>query len=466
MDVLCLKINHLLLREVLSSRIMNNKFLLVLIFCVTNLNLLAQNPELNKYNFGEGLEFVGDDNYSFKLSGYVQPFIESKFIFNDSLSENYNDNRFRTRRLRLRFTGNSPINKISYRLQFDLSGVSETGDESESFLNDAFVTYGFNKRTKLTFGQRSQRSDNRELTMSSASLQLVERSRLTSAFASIRDFGFFLQRDIRFKNGSYLKNYFELTTGDGMNNFTKDHGGFKYGGRIDYLPFGFFTNMGQFRQTDIMRENSLKLVLGLNYSLNKGITSRRGRGSGQIIYLDASGNESLPDYIKMGVDFMLKLRGFSVLGEYQFTSSVVPDDITQRLRNDGSSSSSFLANGEQNIKNYVNGRMMLGGAYNLQMGYLFKNLFSLDLRYTHIESDEFSFLNNGTFYNRPNYYTVGCSKYFARNYGFKIQASITYVDVNDNSTYAQQTGNIDEPYQNIGLKGSELLLRLITSINF
>ena len=74
--------------------------------------------------------------------------------------------------------------------------------------------------------------------MSSASLQLVERSRLTSSFASIRDFGLFLQRDFRFDNGSYLRNYFELTSGDGINNFTNDYGGLKYGGRIDFLPLG------------------------------------------------------------------------------------------------------------------------------------------------------------------------------------------------------------------------------------
>ena len=128
------------------------------------------------------------------------------------------------------------------RDRFDLSGVSETGEESSNLLLDAFLTYSFNKRTKLTIGQRSLRSDNRELPMSSASLQLVERSRLTSSFAAIRDFGFFLQRDIRFKNGSYLRNYLEITSGDGMNNFQNDHGGLKYGGRIDYVPFGLFTN--------------------------------------------------------------------------------------------------------------------------------------------------------------------------------------------------------------------------------
>tara|TARA_X000000368_G_scaffold152652_1_gene120300 strand:+ start:545 stop:1879 length:1335 start_codon:yes stop_codon:yes gene_type:complete len=443
-----------------------NKLLLAVLAFVLCVNLNAQDAAFNTYNFGEGLEFVSEEEHFFKLGGYIQPFVESRFIFNDTLGENYNDNRFRLRRLRVRLSGNSLSYNLNYRVQFDLSGVSETGEESSNLLLDAFLTYSFNKRTKLTIGQRSLRSDNRELPMSSASLQLVERSRLTSSFAAIRDFGLFLQRDFRFKNGSYLRNYFEITSGDGMNNFQKDHGGLKYGGRIDYVPFGLFTNMGQFRQADIMRERSVKLVVGVNYSYNQGMSSRRGRGGGQILYLDSLGNESLPDFIKMGVDFMLKAQGFSVLGEYQKTSSIVPDDITQRARNNGTVSSSFLVDGQENVTNYVNGRIMLGSAYNIQMGYLLKSLYSFDLRYTHIESDEFSFLNNGTFYNRPNYYSFGISKYFARNYGFKIQASITYVDVSEESTYATQTGDASDPYYNIPHQGSEFLFRIITSLSF
>ena len=303
------------------------------IISIFTLSLNAQNATFNTYNFGEGLNFVGEDDHSFRLAGYVQPFLESRFIFNDSLEQNYNDNRFRLRRLRLRLSGNNPAYNLSYRIQFDLSGVSETGNASSNFLMDAFLTYSFNKRTKLTFGQRSLRSDNREIPMSSASLQLVERSRLTSSFASIRDFGLFLQRDFRFDNGSYLRNYFELTSGDGINNFTNDYGGLKYGGRIDFLPLGLFTNMGQFRQADIMRENSIKLVVGVNCSYNQGISSRRGRIGGDFLFYNITPvdtNYRLPDFLKYGADFMLKYRGFSLLAEYVKTQAYIDDDITHR----------------------------------------------------------------------------------------------------------------------------------------
>ena len=71
--------------------------------------------------------------------------------------------------------------------------------------------------------------------------------------------------------------------------------------------------------------------------------------------------------------------------------------------------------------------MMLGRGYNIQGGYIFKNRFSIDARYTQLDADVNSFLNNPTFYNRPKYYTIGLSKFMSRNYGFKIQASLTYV---------------------------------------
>jgi len=242
----------------------------------------AQAPVLNKYTFGEGLKFTGEKGYKFALTGFAQPYFESKFYTEDSLGQNAM-NRFRMRRLRLRFSGSVADQKIEYRLQVDLSGVSEVGDDEGAFLLDAWVGYNITKRSKISFGQRATPTDNRELRMSSATLQLVERSRLTSAFSSIREFGLFYQGDVRFKNGMYLKNYIAITNGDGLNVRNADFGGFKYGGRIDFLPFGLFTKFGQFRQVDMVRENSPKLVVGASASLNQGMSSRRGRNSGAIL---------------------------------------------------------------------------------------------------------------------------------------------------------------------------------------
>ena len=399
-----------------------------LVFLVTP-RVSGQVVKMKSYEFGEGLDFETEDGKEFEITGYIQPYFESKqYTDADSLDA---ENRFRMRRARIRFNGTSSNKRFSYRLQIDLSGSSEGDDSSGNlFLWDAYISYDLSSRINVTFGQRSTYTDNRELFINSYALQLVERSRLTSAFASIREFGLFLQGNFRTGGGSYLKPYLVVTNGDGANVFNKDHGGLKVGGRVDFLPFGLFTNFGQFREADVMREQAPKLVVGVNYSYNNGMSSRRGRGSGDIIYLNDNDEESLPDYMKYGVDFLFKYRGFSALGEFVKTSATVPSDITQRVRNDGTTSTNFEVNEEQgqNVENYVKGRMMLGQGFNLQAGYLFKNGISVDGRYTHLDADDNSFLNNGTFYSRPNYYTLGLSKYLDRSYGTKIQGSFTYID--------------------------------------
>ena len=127
-----------------------------------------------------------------------------------------------------------------------------------------------NKTNKIVIGQKGTPTDNMEVQMASNTLQLPERSRLTGAFSSIREIGLFYDNRIKIGNKAVLKSMFNITTGDGysFNVNSRDYGGLKYGGRIDFLPFGLFTNMGQFRQADVMRERSLKLVVGFNYSFN------------------------------------------------------------------------------------------------------------------------------------------------------------------------------------------------------
>lgn len=425
-------------------------FAFTIVFCAH-----AQDTTIIKaYQFGDGIRLSDKKGNTMRMTGYVQPFAEYRNRFNEEGDPS--EMRFRMRRLRLRMEGNSADDKLSYRFQTDLSGTGELLDGDRNFLLDAWVAYNLAKRVKITFGQRATYTDNRELFMNSNTLQLVERSRVTSAFATIREFGLFMDGTFRLGGQNYLKPYLTLTNGDGPNVFTNDRGGFKYGGRIDYLPFGLFNSMGQFNQVDIVRERTPKLVVGVNYSYNQGMSSRRGRESGAILYLDAMNNELLPDYIKMGVDFLFKYKGFCVIGEYVNGNAIVPEGITQRVRNDGSVSSSFLVNGAEDMKNYVMRRMIIGDAFNLQGGYLFKKGISVDARYTILRAAEHSFLNNPTFFNRPYYYTFGVAKLLGRNYGAKIQADVTY---------AVNEGGINNRFS-IPTSGNELFTRIVATFSF
>jgi hypothetical protein len=425
-------------------------FAFTIVFCTH-----AQDTTIIKaYQFGDGIRLSDKKGNTMRITGYVQPFAEYRNRFNEEGDPA--EMRFRMRRLRLRMEGHSADDKLSYRFQTDLSGTGELLDGDRNFLLDAWVAYNLAKRVKITFGQRATYTDNRELFMNSNTLQLVERSRVTSAFATIREFGLFMDGTFGLGGQNYLKPYLTLTNGDGPNVFGRDRGGFKYGGRIDYLPFGLFNSMGQFNQVDIVRERTPKLVVGVNYSYNLGMSSRRGRESGGILYLDAMNNELLPNYIKMGVDFLFKYNGFCVIGEYVNGNAIVPEGITQRVRNDGSVSSSFLVNGTEDMQNYVLGRMIIGDAFNLQGGYLFKKGISVDARYTILRAAEHSFLNNPTFFNRPYYYTFGLTKFLGRNYGAKIQADITY---------AVNEGGINNRFS-IPTSGNELFTRIVATFSF
>lgn len=407
------------------------KYLLscLLIFGMVSL-VSAQNPIPNKYKLGEGFIFSDKEKSTMEIGGYVQPFVEVRSYPEDSIEDSYT--RFRIRRLRLRMQGDLPKHNLSYRLQVDLSGTPEVGDDASSFLFDAWVAYRPIKKLEIKFGQSSNFTENREMMMSSNALQLAERSRLSSAFSVFREFGLFVSYDLKIARNFFIEPGVSVTNGDGPNVFSNDHGGIKYGGRIDFMPFGKFVSFGKFRQGDMARELSPKLLVGFNYSKANGISSRRGEASGAIIYLNEKMEESLPDYTKYGADFLFKYKGFSLLGEYIKSEATVPTDIMYRVRNDGSVSNNFEIDGVNvGVSNYVKSRMVMGSAYNIQGGYIFNKSISVDARFMHFDSDQYSFLTNATIYRRPNYYTIGLSKFFTRSHAFKIQGSFTIVDVED-----------------------------------
>jgi len=409
-------------------------------------NYSSQDLLLGDYIPGNGLTFASkDDNYKVVLRGYSQSLFESRRMYYDSsgIINKNTYNRFRARRVRLRFSGKQLYPGFSYRLQLNLATSEADNDQLSNILWDAWIGYNINKYYRISFGQKSSPSDNIELLMASNTLQLTERSRVTSAFSNIREIGFFIDsRNNIAGSKMVIKPSFSITSGDGygFKSISKDYGGLKYGGRINFLPFGLFRNFGQYRQVDMVRELTPKLLIGFNGSYNVGMSSRRGRRNGDFLFYNISGIDTtyrLPNYLKLGADLLFKYRGFSLLAEYVNTKAFVADDITHRNDRYGDDptqiTSSFGAWDENDFTSvssneYVKRQLILGSGINIQAGYLFKSLFSIDGRFTKLSPDEFSFMNNATFYNRQNFYEIGFSKYFSKNYSFKIQASYRFID--------------------------------------
>jgi hypothetical protein len=407
--------------------------LIVILFLVVPFCVIGQNVTPQPYELGEGLTLLGRSDYSIRLSGFVQPMVESRYYPEQGDQMTYQ--RFRLRRMVTKLTGKAGLENVSYQLQVDLTGSSDGGGDAttNNYLMDAWVAWQATKQIEIVFGQENAPTDSREMSIVSNALQLIDRSPVALNFASIREFGVFVNTNFRIGSETSIRPSFAITNGDGANVLGKDRGGLKIGGRIDFLPFGAFSRGGMYRQVDMERELTPKFVVGVTFSHNQGISDRRGRQSGTILYLDSNNNETLPDYRKFGVDFMFKYRGFSVSGEFLQATASVPTSIKQRVRTDGSKSSAFLVAGVQDVDAYVKSRMILGSGLNLQTGYLFQNGISVDGRYSKITPDTYSFLTNGTFNNRTDYYTLCLSKYLGRNFGAKLQAAVTYVKAAEGS---------------------------------
>ena len=168
-------------------KIKNFIFLCLLLFCVIN-STAQSDVSIESYNLGEGVRFSQDESYSFRIRGWLQPWFQSIEYLGDNEIEFAN--RFRIRRARINFEGNPGNQRFYYRLQFDLTGNGpERYFASKKYLLDAFVRYNITDKIRVTFGQRMPKTDNREVWMRSNTLQFVERSRLTSVFSSLREFG-------------------------------------------------------------------------------------------------------------------------------------------------------------------------------------------------------------------------------------------------------------------------------------
>ena len=381
---------------------------------------------VQNYQLGEGWSYQSGP-FTGEITALVQPHLEWKYgpseVFSDATV------RTRLRRARVRFAGDHRDSRFYYRLTLDLSGTSELDDAQGIMLFQSFVGYRLTPQHRITVGQRGNPAGPREMQMNSGTLQLVERSRVSSAFATIAEMGIFYDGRMRLTGKQFLRPALAITTGDGANPFGRDYGGLKYAARLDWVPNGLFTRFGQFRQADLVRERSPKLIVGAYANFNQGMSSRRGREQGAILYLDANLDPLLPNYAQVGVDGLLKYRGFSLLAEWIQAQAYVPEEIAYRVRNDGSVASTFEIDGVNDVSAYVRNRMMTGSGFNVQAGYVLPSNWSVDVRATQLNPADFSFLRNGAFYDRPQYYTIGLTHYASRWYGLKHQLSATWNSV-------------------------------------
>ena len=268
-------------------------------------------------------------------------------------------------------------------------------------------------------------------------LQFASRNYLSKNFSNYgREFGFFLESKFNFGNIG-IKPILAITSGDGINSFGEnsldsDQGGFKYGGRLNIYPMGFFKANNEFTGHDLLKEDNLKLMIGGSSSLNIGASHKVGEGhyneeiisDGTFMFYnsDSTLENKLPNYLKNNIDVLVKYKGFNFLLEYVNTAAY-------NLQGTAINPSGTLLDTTQ-ISEYL----VLGNAYNLQIGYLFKNDLSIDLRWGQ-SFKEFSFNENSILKNYDNM-ALGISKYFSKR-AVKTQLMARYLNFYENTDFNQ-----------------------------
>ena len=379
---------------------------LILSFLFIPLGLSLQAQEISDTKFGNGMiNFIAkDSSFSVKFAPRIQSRYQSKWSYD---GEDYDpaDINFSVRRARLKFGGFAFSPKLKYKIELglsnrDISGANVYNRNTPRYILDAVVMWNFYEKFELWAGQ-TKLPGNIERVVSSANLQLIDRSLLNSKFNIDRDIGIQLRHKLRLGGNWIIKEKFSISQGEGRNITEGNIGGLQYTSRLELLPFGEFSSKGDYSQGDLKREKSIKAMFGFTYDINENaVKSRSNMGS---YLIQSSGGLFETDITTIFLDGVIKYNGFALTGEYANRDA----DQIEALEEDGRTKTGAVVGA--------------GSASNIQGSYLFKNNFEITARYTNINFKEITRLSD------LKQITFGVSKYVV-GHSLKIQADISLLN--------------------------------------
>ena len=375
-------------------------------FLFIPLGLLLQAQEISDTKFGNGMiNFIAkDSSFSVKFAPRIQSRYQSEWSYD---GEDYDpaDINFSVRRARLKFGGFAFSPKLKYKIELglsnrDISGANVYNRNTPRYILDAVVMWNFHENFELWAGQ-TKLPGNIERVVSSANLQLIDRSLLNSKFNIDRDMGIQLRHKLRLGGNWIIKEKFSISQGEGRNITEGNIGGLQYTSRLELLPFGEFSSKGDYSQGDLKREKSIKAMFGFTYDINENaVKSRSNMGS---YLIQSSGGLFETDITTIFLDGVIKYNGFALTGEYANRDA----DQIEALEEDGRTKTGAVVGA--------------GSASNIQGSYLFKNNFEITARYTNINFKKITRLSD------LKQITFGVSKYVV-GHSLKIQADISLLN--------------------------------------
>ena len=387
---------------------MKFKFTLVAIIVIVFSSLNAQ--EISDTKFGKGLiNFTAkDSSFSVKFAPRFQVRSISSWD-HDGNEYGSPEHNFIVRRARLKFDGFAYSPKLKYKIELglsnrDISGANQFNRNTPRYILDAVIMWNFAGNWELWAGQ-TKLPGNVERVISSANLQLVDRSLLNSRFNIDRDLGIQLRHKTNLGGDFLMREKFSISQGEGRNVSEGNEGGLQYTARLEFLPFGTFISKGDYSQSDLKREEKPKLMVGLTYNYNQDAVRERGFAGDYMIRTDGSLYET--DQTTIFADAMFKYNGFSFMGEY--AKRTADNEIATEA--DGITPTGDV--------------VLTGNALNLQAGYLFKNNYEIAGRFT---TTNYESITNR---DPEKQYTLGFNK-FVVGHKLKVQSDISYTSVDGN----------------------------------
>ena len=371
--------------------------------------------EVVNNSFGNGFYNViaADSSYSMKFAARMQSLYIGEWYVNAADGIHNRSSQFLVRRARLKFGGFVLSPKVKYKLELglsnkDLGKVDSRNNEAPKMILDAVIKWNFYKNFTLWAGQ-TKLPGNRERVVSSANLQLVDRSLVNSRFNIDRDMGIQLRHHFKLGKNFIVQESIAMSQGEGRNLVQENLGGYQWTARVEVLPFGKFK--GAYTGGALKREETPKLAIGATYDFNNNAVKDRSN-MGSYMMIDTGEAYYQTNVNTIFVDAIFKYLGFSLMAEYANRDAANPI----ALNTDGTETGDVV---------------LVGNGLNLMSGYLFNNDMELTGRYTLISLDK-----EITGKDMESQYTMGVSKYF-KGHKLKIQSDISYL-----TTANDPTGNL------------------------
>ena len=383
----------------------------VLIIALISSIYATNAQEISDTKFGKGMiNFVAkDSSFSVKFAPRIQ-FRANTIWFYDGEKYGKASQNFSIRRARLKFDGFVLNPKLRYKLELglsnrDIAGANEFNNNSPRYILDAVIKWNFYENFDLWAGQ-AKLPGNLERIISSANLQLVDRSLLNSLFNIDRDLGIQLRHHMDINENFVIREKLAFSQGEGRNVVIGNLGGHQYTGRIEVLPFGNFQSGGDYKEGDLKREPLPKLMFGATYDINKDAVRTRSNSG---IYMRTSTGFYQTDIATIFVDAMFKYKGFSFMGEYANRNADAPVAVEA----DGTPTGNIVLEGD---------------SFNLQGSYLLVSNYEFTGRYTTVN------FNQITERADLDQYTFGISKYIV-GHKLKVQTDFTYSERNSEKDF-------------------------------